>query len=544
MNNKQLFEQSAGKILSANQLEGVMKLHNVLFEGQTAEQTAETVATAVKDAVDDAVNTAADEQVIQDVAETPSTRMSLEDQQDLKVLVESMSDNEKVAFLESLDDQQMQILTEGLGTYLAKFFRNIPRYFTKGGRKGLRLDRFAEHADKEVALQDKLDKILNVGGPLGKKGQKEANKIAKQLGKVQQKENDMLARAATRGTDEYDLMTRSGLDKGSRNFSRQTLEAERSRLMQEKDLAIKKLDVVNKRSKIEAERKAALEELKIEEDNVARLKEKATLSQDPNDLKAFNDANDALIKERKGIETSYNRKMNGLNKKYNDIKTTYDTQIKDYDNRINMGEAEGRFDGVRGVNPRAQGYRYPRPGYGYPPGGFYVDEFGRPFMMGGAKWGSLIDKIPILGTLNMARKLTWGAIKTGILVAGVYGGYKVYDFITNPEGIDVDMGEPSGTTRDTVKKALFVLGGGAGGYGIAKLLGVESTAGKGVSALLGALLVAYFTFLSDGDEEKGQEVFEEYKNADAADIEAINEALNTDGLADMLRQMLDANEGQ
>ena len=43
MDNKQLFKQSAGKILSRNQLEGVMRLHNAIFEGVSPEQVADTV---------------------------------------------------------------------------------------------------------------------------------------------------------------------------------------------------------------------------------------------------------------------------------------------------------------------------------------------------------------------------------------------------------------------------------------------------------------------------------------------------------------------
>lgn len=63
MNNKQLFEQSASKILSKNQLEGVMKLHNALFECGQEEMVADTVANAVVDAVRDSVDEVAEEQV-------------------------------------------------------------------------------------------------------------------------------------------------------------------------------------------------------------------------------------------------------------------------------------------------------------------------------------------------------------------------------------------------------------------------------------------------------------------------------------------------
>ena len=150
MNNTQLFEQSARKILSKNQLESVMQLHNALFGAQDAEQVADTVATAVKDAVDDVVDTAADEQVITDVAEASPSIMSLEDQQNLKTLVDSMSDNEKVNFLESLDDQQMQILMEGPMTW-------VKNLFSTAGRKANRLDKFGKLATKDAKLSERLD---------------------------------------------------------------------------------------------------------------------------------------------------------------------------------------------------------------------------------------------------------------------------------------------------------------------------------------------------------------------------------------------------
>ena len=140
MNNKQLFEQSAGKILSRNQLEGVMRLHNALFEGENPEQVAETVADAVKDAVDDSLDAIADQQVADDVSEVSSITVSPEDKIRLESLFGSMSDDERVAFFESLDDQQVQILTEGLDSAVKTFFN----FFTKEGRKANRFDKYSK----------------------------------------------------------------------------------------------------------------------------------------------------------------------------------------------------------------------------------------------------------------------------------------------------------------------------------------------------------------------------------------------------------------
>ena len=122
MDNKQLFKQSAGKILSRNQLEGVMRLHNAIFEGVSPEQVADSVADAVKDAVEDSLDSIADQQVADDVSEVSPITISPEDQIRLESLIGSMSENEMVAFFESLDDQQVQILTEGLGSWIGSGF--------------------------------------------------------------------------------------------------------------------------------------------------------------------------------------------------------------------------------------------------------------------------------------------------------------------------------------------------------------------------------------------------------------------------------------
>ena len=126
MNNKQLFEQSARKILSKNQLEGVMRLHDVLFEGQYEEQLADSVSDAISDAVkytvdeasDDAVEHAVDSAAGADddgMSDTPSIDVSTEDHERMAALLNDMSDSEREIFIESLDEQQVQVLMEGFG---------------------------------------------------------------------------------------------------------------------------------------------------------------------------------------------------------------------------------------------------------------------------------------------------------------------------------------------------------------------------------------------------------------------------------------------
>ena len=96
-------------------------------------------------------------------------------------------------------------------------------------------------------------------------------------------------------------------------------------------------------------------------------------------------------------------------------------------------------------------------------------------------------------------------------------------------------GNNNNSVADTVKKVLFILGGGAAGNIGARFLGFNSTTGKTVGTLLGAALVAYFMFLNGGDEENAKEMLDEYNNASDTDRQAINEALDINGLGEALQ---------
>lgn len=531
MNNKQLFEQSAGKILSANQLEGVMKLHNALFEGQTAEQTAETVATAVKDAVDDAVDTAANEQVIQDVAETSSPKMSLEDQQDLKTLVESMSDNEQIAFLESLDDQQMQILMEGPWTW-------VKNLFTKAGRSANRLNKFTNLAKKDADLSSRLDKVMGIDPYLlSKKNAKKADKLIQKSNNIRTKMNDLKYKAASKSGKEYDEMINAGLNNGSRNFTAKELEAAKEKLVKSKDALTNEMN--EKLSSIDTKY----------QENLTRLEERNRVSPYKDYNRRLNDVLKQRQDARAEVLNEYNPRINELNNSINGFDRNINLAQKEaagFNSGVNFGGHPGRSQ----FGDRLYAERMNKK-FGRTPAGMFVDEYGRPMWSTFARPGglnSLINAIPVIGTINKARIGLWsmftGALKLGTIGALGYGGYKIYDFFSKPEELDSVLGDDDGTTMENVKKVLYVLAGGAAGNVGARFLGFNSTTGKTVGTLLGAVLVAYFMFLNGGDEEKATELLDEYNNADEADQQAINEALQLDGLGEALQELYNAREGK
>lgn len=152
-----------------------------------------------------------------------------------------------------------------------------------------------------------------------------------------------------------------------------------------------------------------------------------------------------------------------------------------------------------------------------------------------------------MGKISTALIGAWHAVKLafagGVIGALTYGGYKLYDFFTRPNEIDIDWAD-GGDTKSTLLKALAVLAGGAGGNIAARLLGFNGTAGKTVGTLAGALLVAYFMFLNGGDEDNAKEMLQEYSNASDEDRELINEALEIPEYAEALKKMYLENAEQ
>ena len=535
MDNKQLFKQSAGKILSRNQLEGVMRLHNAIFEGVSPEQVADTVADAVKDAVEDSLDSIAEQQVADDVSEASPITISPEDQIRLESLIGSMSENEMVAFFESLDDQQVQILTEGLGSWIGSGIKRFLNVFTKNGRKINRRNRFNNLSMKDAELTRQLDNFRNQND-LSPKAAKELDRLMAKRAKTRQKMNDVKLKAS-KDQAEFDQLEKDALRNGSRNVRQETMEAERARLLNERDNAINTVEQRYRPQLDELERQKAqrLQELDDSEKALKDLLEK--------DRKAPGTVPQLEIYEArrrvttaKGNVTRTSAKYNTAQANYNaeraSINQSFDPQIKDMDTRINMSRQDAGYYSYRGTN----GARVNNTNVG---GNGMNGPFAYPYMYPDM-WKQFTRRFSTMGKISTSLIGSWHAFKAALGLGAIgalgYGGYKVYDFFTKPQELDMNIGDADGRIPKNAQIVIGLLAGGIGGRVVAKFLGFNSTTGKNVASLLGAVLVAYFMFLNNGDEENAKEMLAEYNNASSTDKKAIEEALDFEGLGEQLKQ--------
>ena len=535
MDNKQLFKQSAGKILSRNQLEGVMRLHNAIFEGVSPEQVADTVADAVKDAVEDSLDSIADQQVADDVSEASPITVSPEDQIRLESLIGSMSENEMVAFFESLDDQQVQILTEGLGSWIGSGIKRFLNVFTKNGRKINRRNRFNNLSMKDAELTRQLDNFRNQND-LSPKAAKKLDKLMAKRAKTRQKMNDVKLKAS-KDQAEFDQLEKDALKNGSRNVRQETMEAERARLLNERDNAINTVEQRYRPQLDELEREKAqrLQELDDSEKSLKDLLEKDRKAPGTVPKLEIDEAN-RRVATAKGNVTSISTRYNNAQANYNaeraSINQSFDPQIKDMDTRINMSRQDAGYYSYRGTN----GARVNNTNVG---GNGMNGPFAYPYMYPDM-WKQFTRRFSTMGKISTAMIGSWHAFKAALGLGAIgalgYGGYKVYDFFTKPQELDMNIGDADGRIPKNVQIVIGLLAGGIGGRVVAKFLGFNSTTGKNVASLLGAVLVAYFMFLNNGDEENAKEMLAEYNNASSTDKKAIEEALDFEGLGEQLKQ--------
>lgn len=558
MNNKQLFEQSASKILSKNQLEGVMKLHNALFECGQEEMVADTVANAVVDAVRDSVDEVAEEQVdnvVDDAVESaPSIEIVPADRARLESLIDSMSDKEKQMFFESLDDQQVQVLMEGRVGALTKFLN----FFTKAGRKANRLDKFEQLASKDADLTNKWLNLSKIGdGNLNSKNASDLRKLGMKRDAVRQQMNDMRYKAGKGDGSELKEMDKIARQNKSFNFNAEQLEGfkadELAKAKKVYNTSINKAQAtLNNDAEVQAleqQRKTALENIKNNQ-NLTQLDRDAA-------IKNANKEFDEKIANTQAMK-NYNNSVNKATTKFNDntkaIKNKYQTHLDD------AYERAGGFDGFNGTSNVGRGSRYR--GTGRYNQGPFGSPYGYPPYMNPEAWGQFTGKFSTMRKVARglvgSYKAFMAALKLGALGVLGIGAYKVYSIFSNPEEIDAansgsfggifggskggsNGGEEEGSTLDTVKKVIAVLGGGVAGNVAARFLGFDNTTGKTVGTLLGAALVAYFMFLNGGDEKNAVEMLDEYNNATPKDKQIINEALDIPGLGEALQSLYDEN---
>lgn len=535
MDNKQLFKQSAGKILSRNQLEGVMRLHNAIFEGVSPEQVADSVADAVKDAVEDSLDSIADQQVADDVSEVSPITISPEDQIRLESLIGSMSENEMVAFFESLDDQQVQILTEGLGSWIGSGIKRFLNVFTKNGRKINRRNRFNNLSRKDAELTRQLDNFRNQND-LSPKAANKLDRLMAKRAKTRQKMNDVKLKAS-KDQAEFDQLEKDALRNGSRNVRQETMEAERARLLNERDNAINTVEQRYRPQLDELERQKAqrLQELDDSEKALKDLLEKDRKAPGTVPQLEIYEARRRVATAKGNVtrtSTKYNTAQANYNAERASINQSFDPQIKDMDTRINMSRQDAGYYSYRGTN----GARVNNTNVG---GNGMNGPFAYPYMYPDM-WKQFTRRFSTMGKISTAMIGSWHAFKAALGLGAIgalgYGGYKVYDFFTKPQELDMNIGDADGRIPKNAQIVIGLLAGGIGGRVVAKFLGFNSTTGKNVASLLGAVLVAYFMFLNNGDEENAKEMLAEYNNASSTDKKAIEEALDFEGLGEQLKQ--------
>jgi hypothetical protein len=230
--------------------------------------------------------------------------------------------------------------------------------------------------------------------------------------------------------------------------------------------------------------------------------------------------------------------MNAYNKEIEGI-SAYDSKVNDLSDRMNRArqEAGGFYAGARNGATVNNG----RPFNGQ---NFYGNPNAQPFTnpyMNPEYWKQFTRRFSAMGEIRTALIGSWKAFKAALGLGAIgalgYGGYKVYDFFANPQEIDLNIGDGDGRIPKNVKTVIGLLAGGIGGRVVAKFLGFDSTTGKNVGSLLGAVLAAYFMFLNNGDEENAKEMLAEYNNASSTEQEAIEEALNFNGLGAALKEI-------
>lgn len=533
MDNKQLFKQSAGKILSRNQLEGVMRLHNAIFEGVSPEQVADSVADAVKDAVEDSLDSIADQQVADDVSEASPITVSPEDQIRLESLIGSMSDSEKMIFVESLDNQQVKILTEGFGSAVKSLFKRLT--------KEHRINKFGNLASKEADVTNRLNRLEQLAnGNVSYGNAKTLNKLRAEQSSLRRKMNDIRFKAGNREGTELDELNKIGRKNGSFNFNADELETFKGqelgtalknhnrRMSRAASARNKDADVV----KLNSQRKQELDAIDAKQglSDAERSAERNAVNKKYDDAIDNTPAGKRYKQKVADSEAKYNADKDGIEATYENhinIASEREAGFGGFNNGAGAGVGRGSFGGGR--------TRFNNGYYGGPYGFPYTNPYMYPDM-----WKQFTRRFSTMGKISTALIGSWHAFKAALGLGAIgalgYGGYKVYDFFTKPQELDMNIGDADGRIPKNAQIVIGLLAGGIGGRVLAKFLGFNSTTGKNVASLLGAVLVAYFMFLNNGDEENAKEMLDEYNNASSTDKKAIEEALDFEGLGEQLKQ--------
>lgn len=569
MTKKEQFEHDAEKIMSVAQLEAVMMIHSAIFEGPedallraagtaVVKDTVEKVVDGVKDAVNSAVSDAVSDTVdsADDKSDSPECQGDCVqkpcdgDAAELTEAMKGMSDEDIRGFLESLDPNDREILMEGvLGTVLkgmgkaVKFVRPaiskaLPEIEKFGGKlKGDLASAFSALKNSPAFSKDArnaniLDKFskntneLNILRQLNPTARtaKRMSELSKENEALSASINNTLANATRKGnTKAIDDLVASSARKNASSISPllanknlAAKQAAKDALMKEKTAALKDIDgQIAEKSQLLDINSGTAEEDEIKKELIA------------------------LKTQRVGIESEWN-------KNNADAVSKLDEEIKE----------AGHFAGHQPNNVGVDATRATMNGNGgqaYPMNGQQSGDMnallnasrGTMMNIGGNTYirtkdgiknigliNNIISKVPFIGSINKARiatKTAYPILSKAVILGGIgAGGY----YALKPNDAS---GEGSGIIEN-VAKAAAVIGAGYVGYKGAEALGCGS-GGKTIGALAGSAVVAYLVWLNDGDEKKGNDMYNALSNLPLDQQAVASKAL---GIPNVQNSMLSA----
>lgn len=471
MENKKRFVKAVGDVVSRSQLESIMIAHNALFDSQGVSPTFEAIQLA------DALYNA--------------------------------PENEMVAFMESLSEDELNILVESgfinAIKGIPKMFKAIPKMFSATGRSQLRVDRGNTLMNKFAKNSEILKKAnANNNAKLAEKMQNKNSILQGKMQKIFNKSND---------SELGQMYQANKANPSSFGIHQRFINT------QELNQAKSELNSLKRAEKIELEKNAkgledALKTAKTEEQATIR----STFKENENTIRSSYAKERAKVQKKideHGVqgkeflsnkpsmpnEQNINQGASVKRKAADGVNTAYQSRT--------MGSTANTVNGAtaaaEGVTVTANGITIPT-----------------------ELFNALLTRVPglkYLGRLSPTRSLSKAivskAIKLGILGGVAYGGYNMIS--------DSSIG-------DYIKTAI---GGLAGGYITSKAAGAfgfDSTGEQAVSGIMGALVGAYLTNnLFGGDEKRGNEMAKDLAALSPSDQQIASQLLGIPSFAQTIQ---------
>lgn len=471
MENKKRFVKAVGDVVSRSQLESIMIAHNALFDSQGVSPTFEAIQLA------DALYNA--------------------------------PENEMVAFMESLSEDELNILVESgfinAIKGIPKIFKAIPKMFSATGRSENRINKGNTLMNKFAKNSEILKKAnANNNVKLAEKMQNKNNILQRKMQKVFNKADD----------DELKQMYQANKATPSSFGIHQRFVN-----TQELNQAKAELNSLKKAEKIELEKNAkgledALKTAKTEEQAMIRARYaenettiKNSYAKERARVQKKIDEHGVQGKEFLSNKPSMHNEQN-INQGASVKRKAADGFNTAYQSRT-MGSTANTVNGAtaaaEGVTVTANGITIPT-----------------------ELFNALLTRVPglkYLGRLSPTRSLSkaivGNAIKLGIAGGITYGGYKMVS--------DSSIG-------DYVKTAIGSLAGGYITSKAAGAFGFDSTGEQAVSGIMGALVGAYLTNnLFGGDEARGNEMAKDLAALSPSEQQAASQLLGIPGFAQTIQ---------